>query len=174
MVGETQQGASPSSSNQRETSTSARSRAEDTGSQDTCSVFVVLQPHTPAFQGSMAQSRTAPEPLFHGAKGWRGINNCSTQQQPAFSGLKASDLYTPFHTQLSQNTSWMLLQTQRCPGKHLISHTMIWIQALSQTQACWIFASSVVIQIGFLVRLPTPQQQHEGKAVLLFFRGKAS
>lgn len=58
-------------------------------------------------------------------------------QHPAFLAFK--DLYTPFHTQLSQNTSWMLLQTQRSPGKCLISHTMIWIQALSQTQACWIF-----------------------------------
>lgn len=58
-------------------------------------------------------------------------------QNPAFLAFK--DLYTPFHTQLSQNTSWMLLQSQRSPGKRLISHTMIWIQALSQTQACWVF-----------------------------------
>lgn len=58
-------------------------------------------------------------------------------QHPALLAFK--DLYTRFHAQLSQNTSWMLLQTQRNPGKRLISHTMIWIQALSQTQACWIF-----------------------------------
>lgn len=177
-MGETRRGESTSSSNQRQTSTSAcsssSSRAEDTGSQDTCSVFVVFQPHTPAFQGSVAQTGTAPEPLLHGAKGWRGTNDRSTQHQPAVLGFKASHLYTPIHTQLSQNTSGMLLQTQRRPGKHWISHTMIGIQALSQTQACWIFASSVVIQTGFLVRLPTLQQQHEGKAVLVFFRGKAS
>lgn len=93
-------------------------------------------------------------------------------QHPAFLAFK--DVYSPFHTQLSQNASWMLLQTQRSPGRCLISHTMIWIQALIQkTQACWI-ASSVVIQTGFLVRLPTPQQWHKGKAVLAFFRGKTS
>lgn len=137
-------------------------------------MFVVLQPHTPAFQGSVAQSGTAPEPLLHRAKGWTGISDHSTQNQPAFLAFKASDLCTPFHIQLSQNTSWMLLQTQRSPGKHLISHTMIWIQALSQTHACWIVASSVAIQTGFLVRLPTPQQQHEGEAVLVYFRGKTS
>lgn len=127
-----------------------------------------------SISGKRGTKRNSFRATFPQAKGWRGINDRRTQHQPAFSGLKASDLYTPFHTQLSQNTSWMLLQTQRCPGKHLISHTMIRIQALSQTQACWIFASSVVIQIGFLVRLPTPQQQHEGKAVLVCFRGKAS
>lgn len=80
LMGETsQQGESTSSSNQRGTATSASSRAEDTGPQDTCRVFVVFQPHTPAFQGSLAQRGTAPELLFHRAKGWKGINDHKTQ-----------------------------------------------------------------------------------------------
>lgn len=79
LMGETQQGESTSSSNQSGTTTSASSRAEDTGAQDTCRVFVALQPHAPAFQGSLAQRGTAPELLLHRAKGWRGINDHKIQ-----------------------------------------------------------------------------------------------
>lgn len=163
-------GASPSSSNQRdnhECLQQGRGHRIPGHMQCVCGV-PATHSSIPGKHGTKWNSSRATVPRD---KGWKGIKK--GLQHPRAASIfrtSVSDPYTPFHTQLSQNTSWMLLQTQRCPGKHLTSHTIIWIQALSQTQACWIFASSVVIQIGFLVQLPTPQQQHEGKAVLLYFK----